>query len=164
MIFCPTIEVRENIALQYSFLSVYFWLYLGSFSSYFSAIKCFLCEDQAEWMLACVSVIASFEPKWKIHRRHCLRAIKATLVSVTARTAVTSRNFNLYSVRMKQHQNERDVRYGITCAYQETVFSLINKFVLIPTTTGCGQCAINSADDSIVEAEASTKTEGMLTL
>ena len=27
MIFCPTIEVQEKIAWQYSFLSVYFWLY-----------------------------------------------------------------------------------------------------------------------------------------
>ena len=43
-------------------------------------------------MLACVSVIASFEPKCKMHRRYCLHAIKATLVSVTLRTAVTSKN------------------------------------------------------------------------
>ena len=145
----------------------------------------------------------SFEPKCKMHRRYCLRAIKATLVSVTPRTAVTSTNLtnslklttfvqefrsyhnsedltlkslaydgfnsikhkkrtakkrnlpskyrqclpetktqNLNSVRMKQHQNGRDARHVITCACQETVSSLTNKFVLILTTTGCGQCAI----------------------
>ena len=54
---------------------------------------------------------------------------------------------------------------------EETVSSLTNKFVLIPTTTGCGECAIpprwpcdrhsetNSAGDSIVEAEAPTKMQ-----
>ena len=48
VIFCPTIEVREKIELQYSFVSVYFWLYQGSLSSYFSTIKCFLSKDQAD--------------------------------------------------------------------------------------------------------------------